>query len=194
MQIVNALPTLTFEGDKVIVSKSNVEMPKAETAKEVKMEMPRMKENEYVIGLPTQIGIAAEDETPNAANTLYLPIKQVYFDQIIEGTKKIEYREVKDTTAKRYLIYSDGKPILNQEVTDPTLDYYLDDFNGGKFPFVPKQYKYLNLAVGYSKNRDTALVEVEKITFMPAEIRAKMFCFWIEEFHIGRVVEVHRKK
>ena len=193
MQIVNALPTLTFEGDKVIVSKSNVEMPKAETAKEVKMDMPRLKENEYVIGQPTQIGIAAEDEAPNAANTLYLPIKQVYFDQIIEGTKKIEYREVKDTTAKRYLVYTDGKPKLNTEVTDPSLDYYLDDYNDGKFPFVPKQFKYLNLAVGYSQNRDTAIVEVEKITFAPDMIRANRFCYWIEEFHISRVVEVHRK-
>jgi hypothetical protein len=168
-------------------------MPKAETVKEVKMDMPRLKENEYVIGQPTQIGFAAEGEAPNAANTLYLPIKQVYFDQIIEGTKKIEYREVKDTTAKRYLVYTDGKPKLNTEVTEPSLDYYLDDFNDGKFPFVPKQYKYLNLAVGYSKNRDTAIVEVEKITFMPESIRAKMFCFWIEEFHISRVIEVHRK-
>ena len=194
MQIVNALPTLTFEGDKVIVSKSNVEMPKAETAKEVKMDIPRLKENEYVIGQPTQIGIAAEDEAPNAANTLYLPIKQVYFDQIIEGTKKIEYREVKDTTAKRYLVYTDGKPKLNTLVTDPSLDYYLDDFNDGKFPFVPKQFKYLNLAVGYSQNRDTAIVEVEKITFAPDMIRANRFCYWIEEFHISRVVEVHRKK
>ena len=194
MQIVNALPTLTFEGDKVIVSKSNVEMPKAETAKEVKMDIPRLKENEYVIGQPTQIGIAAEDEAPNAANTLYLPIKQVYFDQIIEGTKKIEYREVKDTTAKRYLVYEDGKPKLNTLVTDPSLDYYLDDFNDGKFPFVPKQFKYLNLAVGYSQNRDTAIVEVEKITFAPDMIRANRFCYWIEEFHISRVIEIHRKK
>ena len=58
----------------------------------------------------------------------------------------------------------------------------------------PKQFKYLNLAVGYSQNRDTAIVEVEKITFTPDMIRAKMFCCWIEEFHISRVVEVHRKK
>ncbi len=44
-------------------------------------------------------------EAPNKENTLYLPIKQVYFDQIIDGTKKIEYREVKEgTTANRYLI------------------------------------------------------------------------------------------
>ena len=29
-------------------------------------------------------------ETPAKENTLYLPIKQVYFDQIIAGTKKEE--------------------------------------------------------------------------------------------------------
>ena len=85
-------------------------------------------------------------------------------------------------------------PVLNPECTDPSLDYYLDDYNGGKFPFLPKRYKYLSLAVGYSKNRDTALVEVEKITFQPAAVRANMFCSWIEEFHIGEVIEVRRKK
>ena len=194
MQIVNALPILTFEGDKVIVEKSTAEMPKEEKAKEVKIEVPKYKENEYVISKPIEYGMVAEDLPPSSYNTLYLPIKQEFFDAIIKGTKKIEYREVKETTAKRYLYFDGKKPRLNTEVTDPTLEYLLDDFNGGKFPFVPKQFKYLNLAVGYSKNRDTAIVEVEKITFAPVEIRAKMFCFWIEEFHIGRIVEVHRKK
>lgn len=186
MQIVNALPILTFEGDKVIVEKSTTEMPKEEKAKEAKIEVPKYKDNEYAM--------VAEGEAPNSANTLYLPIKQEFFDAIIKGTKKVEYREVKETTAKRYLYFDGKKPRLNTEVTDPTLEYLLDDFNGGKFPFIPKQFKYLNLAVGYSKNRDTAIVEVEKITFAPTEIRAKLFCYWIEEFHIGRVVEVHRKK
>lgn len=186
MQIVNSLPTLRFECDKVIVEKPNSQAPKQSEAKEVKIDAPKFEENEYAM--------VAEDETPNSANTLYLPIKQVFFDQIIEGTKKVEYREVKSTTAKRYLVYVDGKPKVNEAVTDPSLDYELDDFNGGKFPFMPKQYKYLNLAVGYSQNRDTAIVEIEKITFTPNMIRAKMFCYWIEEFHISRVVEVHRKK
>ena len=35
---------------------------------------------------------------PTKENTLYLTIKQVHFDQIIAGTKKEEYREIKDTT------------------------------------------------------------------------------------------------
>lgn len=44
-------------------------------------------------------------ETPTKENTLYLPIKQVYFDQIIAGTKKEEYREIKEgITANRYLL------------------------------------------------------------------------------------------
>jgi hypothetical protein len=193
MQIVNSLPTLRFEGDKVIVEKSGYQAPKESEAKEVKIEIPKG-QNEFVISQPAQVGIAADEEAPNGYNTLYLPIKQVFFDQIINGTKKVEYREVKSTTAKRYLVYADGKPKLNEAVTDPSLEYELDDFNGGKFPFVPKQFKYLNLAVGYSQNRDTAIVEVEKITFTPDKIRANMFCYWIEEFHISRVVEVHRKK
>ena len=32
---------------------------------------------------------------PTKDNTLYLPIKQVYSDQIIAGTKKEEYREIR---------------------------------------------------------------------------------------------------
>ena len=34
-------------------------------------------------------------EKPTKENTLHLPIKQVYCDQIIEGTKKAEVVEVK---------------------------------------------------------------------------------------------------
>ena len=38
-------------------------------------------------------------------DTLYLPIKQVYFDQIIDGTKKEEFREIKmGITANKYLM------------------------------------------------------------------------------------------
>ena len=36
-------------------------------------------------------------------NTLYLPIKQIYFDEILASTKKTESREIKPTTYKKYL-------------------------------------------------------------------------------------------
>lgn len=107
-------------------------------------------------------------------NTLYLPIKQVYFDEIVAGTKKIEYREVKEgITADRYLLKdTQTKYTLNPAVVkDTSREYFIDDITDGEFPFLPKPYKYLSLAVGYSKERDTALVEVTDITFHPENIQ-----------------------
>lgn len=132
-------------------------------------------------------------------NTLYLPIKQVYFDQIIAGTKKAEYREVKmGITANRYLLKDgSGNYVLNPSCTEDDEEYYLDDYNNGQFPFLPKRYKYLHLAVGYNKVRDEALVEVTDITFEPTAVRGqgeKKFTFWIIVYHLGKVVELERQK
>lgn len=134
-------------------------------------------------------------ELPTKENTLYLPIKQIYFDQIIDGTKKEEFREIKEgITANRYLIKdSDAKYKVNPDVADPGKEWFIDDYNGGNFPFLPKPYKYLYLAVGYAKERDTALVEIDGFRFIPNMIRANLYAFWVIAFHIGKIVEVHRK-
>ncbi len=134
---------------------------------------------------------------PTKENTLYLPIKQVYFDQIIEGSKKEEYREVKfGVTASRYLRHdAAGNLVLNPSCTEEGKEYYLDDYNDGKFPFLPKPIKYLSLAVGYAKERDTALVEVNDITFKVGRLlgNPSKFAWWIAVFHLGSVVTVNRK-
>ena len=136
-------------------------------------------------------------------DTLYLPIKQVYFDQIIAGTKKEEYREIKEgITANRYLLRAsdeNGNPIKGQYVrdeehTEPSKEYYIDDYNNGHFPFKPYPYKKLYLAVGYNKERDTALVEVDGYRFIPNMIRGNLYAFWQIAYHIGNIVEVHRKR
>ena len=134
-------------------------------------------------------------EAPNRENTLYLPIKQVYFDQIIAGTKKEEYREIKEgITATKYLIKDPNtKYKLNTEVTSPGVEYFIDDYNNGNFPFLPRQYKYLNLVVGYAKERDTAIVRVEGFSFQPERIRVNLYAYWVIAFHLGEVVELHRK-
>ena len=76
--------------------------------------------------------------------TLKLIIKQCFFDEIIKGTKKQEFREVKPTTIKRLLqLDKDG--------------YEVEDENGNAIPI---QYDALQLYVGYAKNRASALVEV----------------------------------
>ena len=76
---------------------------------------------------------------------LKLIIKQCFFDEIIKGTKKQEFREVKPTTIKRLLqLDKDG--------------YEVEDENGNAIPI---QYDALQLYVGYAKNRASALVEVK---------------------------------
>ena len=127
--------------------------------------------------------------------TLYLPIKQVYFDQIIAGTKKAEYREIKEgITANRYLQKdANGKYVLNPQVTEPDKEYFIDDYNSGNFPFLPKQYRYLHLAVGYAKERDTAIIEVTGYSFEPHMIRVDLYAFWSIVYHLGKVIELHRK-
>lgn len=73
---------------------------------------------------------------------LSLIIKKVWFDEIIAGRKKIEYRELKQTTLSRYTWVSneDGKRYL-------------------------KKFDAIRLNVGYNKNRESALVEVVDTTF-----------------------------
>lgn len=156
-------------------------------------------------------------ETPNKQNSLYLPIKQVYFDQIIAGTKKEEYREISANTYKKYLACDDANlPFFDEELVTVEELENLEDLeqliwycNDEKFPyFFRDDIKFLNLAVGYNKVRDTATVEVVDIT---AEIGKNpkgqllrfdldeqggfhlnskgKFCIWQAVFHLGKIIE-----
>ena len=50
--------------------------------------------------------------------------------------------------------------------------YYKD----GVFPYAPKEIEYLDLAVGYNKDRDTMTVEVTDISFEPSKDKAGDYC------------------
>lgn len=130
----------------------------------------------------------------NDKDTLYLPIKQIYFDAIMDRSKKAEYREIKSTTANKYLERDDQQRfIVNEAVANPSTEFFIDDYNGGKFPFVPKRYKRLFIAVGYETVRDMAIVEVNDISFEPHMIRNNLYAFWTVVSHLGEVLEVRRK-
>lgn len=119
-----------------------------------------------------------EEKDPKDKDSLYLPIQQEYFDKIISGEKKIEYREIKDSTRNRYIQHEKGEFVKNPNAKE------------GEFPYLPILYKYLNLAVGYNTNRDTSKVEVTGQTFyFDAELGN-----WVMEIHLGEIIEVHRKK
>lgn len=114
-------------------------------------------------------------ERPTQENTLYLPVKQICFDRIVEGAKRTETRGIKEgITANRYLLKGpDGRYVVDSSVADAQKEYCLDDYNGGKFPFPPRPYEYPSLAVGYAEERDTALVETAGFSFEPCSVRKK---------------------
>lgn len=76
---------------------------------------------------------------------LNLIIKQKYFDEIINGVKVQEFREIRPTTARKLVE-------LDEE------GYQVVDENENS---VPIKYDAIRFFVGYNKDRDSALVEVE---------------------------------
>ena len=73
---------------------------------------------------------------------LTLNIKKINFDEIMKGTKKIEYRELKQTTLNKYT--------------------YLDESDGKRYLC---RYDAIRFFVGYHKDRERALVQVKDITY-----------------------------
>lgn len=150
-------------------------------------------------------------QVPTAENTLYLPIKQKHFDDILKGTKTKEYREIKDTTALKYLASWSENGQRGLYYLDNKIDYDPDGdiciYNDGVYPYEPIDYKFLHLAVGYSKERDEAVVEVTDISFEVAKTKEGKearfdvagdefipneignFCIWQVVYHLGKVVE-----
>ena len=76
---------------------------------------------------------------------LTLIIKQKWFDEIIKGNKKQEFRELRPASEKKYIEYQ----------KDGTFDAI--------------KFDAIRFYVGYNKNRDTALVEegVSKVQNYP---------------------------
>lgn len=71
-------------------------------------------------------------------------IKQHWFDEILAGRKKKEYRELKATNVKKLVkLRGDGELILDENENA-----------------IPIHYDAMLLFVGFSKVRDSALVEI----------------------------------
>lgn len=154
----------------------------------------------------------SENLKPNKQNTLYMTIKQKYFDEIVAGTKKNEYREIKDTTATRYLqTWREGRErglYYNDTLIDIDPEGDICIYNNGVYPYIPIDYKFLRLAVGYAKDRNEMVVEVVDITFEPMKLKdgtearfhelpsgemeanpKGSLAFWMINFHLGQIVE-----
>ena len=75
---------------------------------------------------------------------LQLIIKQKYFDEILSGKKKQEFREVRPNTQKKYCELDE--------------DGYCKEVDG---ILIPRKYDAIQFYVGYNKDRASALVEVK---------------------------------
>ena len=86
-----------------------------------------------------------ETRDNNDLKVLTLIIKQKYFDAILSGRKVQEFREIRPTNEKKYVLLDEkGYAILDENQN-----------------CIPVKYDAIRFFVGYQKDRDTALVEVQ---------------------------------
>lgn len=116
--------------------------------------------------------------TINNENILHLNLKSKWFDMILSGEKKEEYREIKDFWVKRFI--SDIL-VHNRLFTN---DIKAICKNGGSFQLSNvenpnekikfKNYKTIIFSNGYSKNRRQFMIELLsiKIDFGKSELGA----------------------
>ena len=78
--------------------------------------------------------LADNDVQPDKENTLYLTIRGKCFNEIMSAEKTVEYRDIKDTTYRKYL-QIDGSGNFNLRDDFPDVDYALDFYYNGYFLF-----------------------------------------------------------
>ena len=69
--------------------------------------------------------------------------------------------------------------IFDEDKVSPDQELDIMMYNNGVYPFFPIEYKFLNLAVGYGKDRDTAVVEVTDISFELAKDKNGKQCVFL---------------
>ena len=131
---------------------------------------------------------------PTQTNTLFLIIRKEPFDQIIKRIKTTECRHIKESTKGRYLQRDNyNKLILNPTVDASQVTGSINEYNNGIFPYLPLEYKFMNLAVGYAKKLDNILVEIVDISFEPREIRGNIFTDWYIIYHLGEIIKLWKR-
>lgn len=157
---------------------------------------------------------------PTKENTLCLIVNQENFDEILNGSIKQEFREIKDTTYHKHLdTWQNGSDTIlyinKEKISEEELKKHPNNpmvYNNGIYPYIPIPYKFIDIAVGYEKNRDSMIVAVEGIHFEPMitkegvearfsdeEERMKIdqhgeLCIWNIVYTLGKIMKVDLKK
>ena len=98
--------------------------------------------------------------------TLHLTLKSEYFNQILNGTKKEEYRDIKWYWARRLLNFYDGDDWYLSDIDDlmyelKNMPVHFNDFKSlvGFFDIDTRKFDTVTFKNGYSKNAPTMVVE-----------------------------------
>lgn len=115
---------------------------------------------------------------------LQLIIKQKFFDEILAGKKKQEFREIRPNTQKKYCE-------LDEEG-------YCKERDG---VLIPRHYDAIQFYVGYNKDRASALVEVkdarielfedENHNLIEYEYKGEPYLAAQVVYDLGRVIDKH---
>jgi len=125
----------------------------------------------------------SENNEKREMKVLTLIIKQRYFDAILQGRKVQEFREIRPTNERQYVLIDEK-------------GYAVLDDNGN---CIPIKYDAIRFYVGYQKDRDTALVEVKSAyTEIIVDDKGKPISYdyegedyWAERvvYNLGKVLE-----
>lgn len=161
MQIVGKLPKLSFNGAEVSIDVAGRMSEISDSAKR-------------------ELAIATED------NTLYLQVKHDDFYHIVVEERKDLVRTITESTASRYLAVNEqGTPLYNKLNVEVGKRYYLNDYNGGKFPYVAREFRYLKLVNGNA----SALIAINRINFKAENIKGNL-AEWRVQLTLGEIIKV----
>ena len=161
MQIVGKLPKLSFNGAEVSIDVAGRMSGISDSAKR-------------------ELAIATED------NTLYLQVKHDDFYHIVVEERKNFVRTITESTASRYLAVNEqGTPLYNKQNVEEGKRYYLNDYNGGKFPYVAREFRYLKLVNGNA----SALIAINRINFKAENIKGNL-AEWSVQLTLGEIIKV----
>ena len=161
MQIVGKLPKLSFNGAEVSIDVAGRMSGISDSAKR-------------------ELAIATED------NTLYLQVKHHDFYHIVVEERKNLVRTITESTASRYLAVNEqGTPLYNKQNVEEGKRYYLNDYNGGKFPYVAREFRYIKLVNGNA----SALIAINRINFKAENIKGNL-AEWSVQLTLGEIIKV----
>lgn len=161
IQIVGKLPKLSFNGAEVSIDVAGRMSEISDSAKR-------------------ELAIATED------NTLYLQVKHDDFYHIVVEERKDLARTITESTASRYLAVNEqGTPLYNKLNVEEGKRYYLNDYNGGKFPYVAREFRYLKLVNGNA----SALIAINRINFKAENVKGNL-AEWRVQLTLGEIIKV----